>query len=298
MLNAPPPLHSLPASAKLLLTLFLVLIGTGYLSALGNLYHQHSLADGRPGMSLGDLRAAFHGVEVEQVAGGSNPAAVPLSRMMEMIQPGGDMRKHLVKGGEQAVRALETWLAQGAPEFDFTTKALAQAGDPSAADVLMSRCLDCHNADGGEKADTPFGPDLFTVEYRLAFKVAAPGTALADAGHDSAGPTGAKTRGPQTLPHLFLVTHIHMLSIPVFTLIVAVLFLCSSVNPAARRLLAPIPMAALTCDFASWWLARLHIDFVYVIAAAGAVYGLSLAFQILSVLASMWLRRTARERLA
>jgi len=289
-----PVLTTLPLSAKVLLTLFLLLIGVGYLAALGNLYHQHSLADGKEGLSLDDLRAAFHGLEVAPGESGSDQDPAMKSRMQQMIEPGGEMRKHLIKGGPQAVRTLETWLQHGAVEAQFTQKGLAGAGDPAAADVIMSRCLDCHNADGGEKADVPFGPDLFTPDYQMVMRVAAPGTAKL--GQAAAGElSDHRTLGPQTIPHLFLVTHIHMLSIPVFTLIVGGLFLISSLAASPRHLLVPIPMAALTCDFACWWLAREWPVLIYVIASTGAIYGVSMGGQLLTVVASLWFWKPADQ---
>ncbi len=101
------PLQAWPVSARILLTLFLALIGTGYLAALLNLYHQHSLADGREGLTFDDLRAVFHGIEVPTE---ERPGAQPVvaeSRMYEMVKTGGKMRKNLNNGGPGAVRALE-----------------------------------------------------------------------------------------------------------------------------------------------------------------------------------------------
>ena len=90
------------------------------------------------------------------------------------------------------------------------------------------------------------------------------------------------------MSRLFLLTHIHMLSIPVFTLLVSLAFLLSSLPPRWRGLLAPLPMLALVADFAGWWLARETEAFIYVIAAAGAVFGASLGFQLVTVLISLW----------
>ncbi len=285
-------LSSLPLSAKLLLTAFLMLIGVGYLAAICNLYHQHSLADGVEGMSFNDLRAVFHGLTVEET---SDADAADLSRMAEMIAVGGKMRKHINEGGEGAIRALDAWLKRGALESEFATPALVHKGDRSARDLIDRYCLQCHNADDGEKADAPYGPDMFTIDYAMVYKFAAPGTAEEHAHESNDDTPGMRTIGPNGVPHLFLITHIHMLSIPVFTLIVSGLFLLTNVNPTLRGVIAPIPMLTLVFDFASWWLARESELFLYIIAAAGAIYGCFLAVQLFTVLGSLWIRRAGRE---
>lgn len=328
-----------PAAARLTITLFLVLTGLGYLSAVGNLYHQHALADGRAGLTLDDLRVTFHGMDVERPQpkpragsgrletgptrdsptrdGASREGATgPMSRMLEMIQPGAKMRKELISGGEPAVRALTAWLERGATKAEFETTGLAQAGDPSAAKVLDKQCLNCHNADGGDKEEAPFGPDAFTLDYDMVARFAVPdaaapsatateiqppagATALAAAASqsapDSTMPQAAATerRGPMSLSHLFLITHIHMLSIPVFTLIVAVLFmLCVGAN-GLRGWAAALPMALLCIDFACWWGARAWEPLIYLIAAAGAMYGAALGGQLVVVLWWLWTQKRA-----
>ncbi len=285
-------LSSLPRSAKWLLTLFLLLVGAGYLVALGNLYHRHGLADGREGLSLDDLRVTFHGLDIKDDAPAGEGAR---SRMLEMVEPGGEMRKHLSDGGPPAIRALETWLGRGATKAEFDLADLAQAGDPSARAAIDSNCLLCHNPDG-EKADAPYGPDMFTIDYDMVYLFAAPGTAVMT----SSSTTGTvPTKGPQTQAHLFLVTHIHMLSIPVFTLIVSGLFLLADeVSRNLKNALGVVPMLMLVFDFSSWWLARISEPLIYIIVAAGAAYGVTFGFQLLAVAYSIWLgkRRTAASK--
>ncbi len=276
-----------PAAGKWLATAFLAIVGFGYLAAVANMFHQHQLADGVPGLSIDDLRAAFHGVEVQDDPG-DEASSAPKSRFMEMVEPGGDMRKHLTKGGEPAVRTLEKWLRNGATRENFTKAGIAQEGDPSPADVVASNCLRCHNADGGEKADTPYGEDLFDVDYDMIFVYAAPGTAKQTT---EATPGEPRTIGPNSEAHLFLVTHIHMLSIPVFTLIVSALFLLTGNCRGIRGLLTVAPMFSLCVDFSSWWLARWAEGFIYAIAAAGAVFGATFGLQILSVTWAIWFGR-------
>ncbi len=307
-MNADWKLALLPTAARVLLTAFLALIGFGYLAALGNLYHQHRLADGKPDLSFDDMRVVFHGMVLGDPGAPRDRTAAPMSRMLEMVEPGGPMRKHLIEGGEPAVNALTAWLRGGAKQAQFGAAGLVQPDDPSPMTVIDLQCLTCHNADSGEKDDAPYGPDMFTVDYEMVYRYAAPGTATGDleshereasaSGHDHAATddvetenapaTGSRPTGPMAISRLFLITHVHMLSIPVFTLIVSGLFLMTGWPPPWKGVVAVVPMLTLLFDFAAWWLARSFEPLLYVMAAAGGIYGIVLAVQLFSVLASMW----------
>ncbi len=201
-----------------------------------------------------------------------------------MVRPGGPMRKHLEKGGEPAIRGLIAWLEGGSDEASFTSPGLAEPGDPSAQRVISLRCVRCHNSTGGEMADVPYAEaELDEPDFALVMALAA-------------APGGRPTTETKTMqlapigrPELVQITHVHMLAIPVFTLIVGGLFLFTGLPTRLRAVVAPLPMLVLCADFASWWLARSIEPFVYVIAAAGAVFGVAFGFQILCVCYSLWL---------
>lgn len=287
--------------------MFIAIIGAGYLLALGNMYHRHRLADGLDGLTLDDLRAVFSGLErpIPEPAAQSGDDSmvsenmVAPSRMWEIVQPGEKMYEHLVKGGDEAVRALNHWLEHGASEDMFHMSGLVQPGDPSPEQIISRNCLRCHNADDGEKQDTPYGPDIFTVNYDMVYKYAAPGTAeessekVEPSASAAGGPKVERIR-PQSASHLFLVSHIHMLSIPVFSLILGVLTLLTDLPGRFRALLAVLPMTASIVDFTCWWATRWSDAFVYAMVAAGVVFGLSFAAQILVVLYHLWFKRPER----
>jgi hypothetical protein len=106
-----PRLSGLTLPAKLLVTLFLLIVGPGYLFGTLNIMFQHQDADLEPGLGVDDLRRTFHGME-KQV---TPDAEITVdSTMLQQVRPGGDMRKYLEKGGEPAIRGLVTWLEDGA----------------------------------------------------------------------------------------------------------------------------------------------------------------------------------------
>jgi hypothetical protein len=202
------------------------------------------------------------------------------------------MQDYLTRGGEPCVRALITWLEEGAKQESFDPSGKPQPGDPSPKEVIARQCVECHNAEGGDMSDVPYA-DSPAVEprYELVSAVAAPEVKPVEAG------TKTVYLPPVSTAKLVHITHAHILSIPVFTLIIAGLFLLTGARAWIKLFLAPLPMLATCVDFASWWLARSVEPFVYVIAAAGAVFGVALGLQILIILGSMWFgRRPAGAR--
>ena len=97
--------------AKLMITLLLVIIGPGYLFGTANIVVKHQDADGEPGLTVDDLRATFHGMTRTFKP---DDKRIVNSSMLKQVRPGGDMREHLDKGGEPAVRGLITWLENAA----------------------------------------------------------------------------------------------------------------------------------------------------------------------------------------
>ncbi len=291
MRNEPGPLGSirladLSLPAKMALTVFRALMGAGYLVAALNIYEHNHDADGDPAMTPDDLRAVYHGLD--KVVTAETRLSLP-SPMLKQISPGGAMRSFLEKGGEAATRVLVTWVRDGAKEADFTREGLTAPGDPSPQAVIAKNCVRCHNAKDGEERDVPYAPDASTPPvYALVAKLAAP----------ILGPATQQTQTvhipPTPRAKLVQVTHAHILSIPVFTLIVGAMFLLTGLPPRVKLVLGPLPMIAVACDIASWWLARPFEPFVFVIAAAGAVFGASFGAQVLCVFGSLWFgRRTS-----
>jgi hypothetical protein len=276
-------LADLPLPARLLLTPFLALIGVGYFVALLNIYEHHADADLEPGLSFNDLRRVYHGLEkpVSSTTQQRNP-----SPMQKMTAPGGKMRPKLEKGGEAAVRALTSWLADGAKESDFSRAGVYHAGDPSVQQVIAERCITCHNAADGVESDVPYAASSDAEpEYGLVIKEAAL----------ELGPMVTESKvmhlAPKSVADLVQITHAHILAMPVFAVLIGGLFLLTGLPERFKLLMAPLPLITMCADFASWWLARPFEPFVYVIAAAGAVFGASLGVQILCVFGSLWLGR-------
>lgn len=262
-------LPNLPVGARVMLTAFLVIVGAGYLSAVANIYHTHQMADGREGLSIDDVRAVYAGLQVTR----TDDAILP-SRMLTMIH--GAMRQYIDR--EDDFEILETWLKDGGVLTGLDEGPRRKT--PRRA--LIRNCLRCHARSTGTDISkkSPFGPNELEVDPQMIAGFVAAGAESTDEVVDLP---------PQyDLPRLVLISHVHMLAIPLFTLIVAVLFMMTRLPTAWRTVLTPAPMLAMVCDFSGWWLARFAGGFVYVILAAGAVFGLAFGFQVIVVLIDLW----------
>ena len=237
------------------------------------------------------------------------------SPMFEQVQPSGDMREHLDEGGETAVRSLIGWLEAGAKEEDFEKAGLVQEGDPSAKEVIADCCISCHNADGGDNEELPYAEtedsepqyNLISVSTKPKVAEAEPETKTetemeaepaaeepAAAEETAAAESEAETKKPEpkhSTKRLIHITHAHILAIPVFTFVVGALFMFTGFGPGVKLVLGPLPMLAVLLDIGSWWAARWCEPFIFVIAGAGALFGITYALQILCILCSVWCGR-------
>ncbi|MBK8267529.1 MAG: hypothetical protein IPK83_04180 [Planctomycetes bacterium] len=236
--------------------------------AVANIQTSHGMADGKPGMSLDDVRAVYSGFERKSVSD-----EIP-SRMLAMLRS--SMREYVEDDADYSV--LETWLKKGAPKAGLDPADAKK----TPARVIILNCLRCHARDGGEDIGkrSPFGPDDMTVDYEMM-------RPLLPA--DMKPGMVSMRIGPQySMPRLILVSHIHMLSIPMFTLVVGLLFSMTRWPAKWLNWLTPLPMIALVFDFGGWWLARLGDVFVLFIVGAGGVFGVVFAVQIVAILVDLW----------
>ena len=235
---------------------------------------------------MDDLRATFHGMERTFQP---DDKEIVNSEMLTQIRPDGDMREYLEEGGEPAIRGLTAWLEKKSPEDEFDRAGLAQEGDPSAKAIIQAHCIECHNADGGDSEDIPYAETAESEpEYALVMVTAKPDIEVQESGVQT------KVYKPTNTSKLVHITHVHILTMPVFAFLVGVLFLMTGISDKLKLLIGPLPMLAVMLDISGWWLARWVEPFIFVIAAAGGVFAALYALQILCILGSMWLGRDAK----
>lgn len=110
-------------SEKILDSMFLVTIGIGYLFALLNLYYTHQGRDGKPGLSVEDVKIAYYGSHNQTRLG----AAI-----------NGPMEPNLPNPA--AKQTILDWISHGSPEPEFHEKV-----EP----ILQNNCIMCHSAESG-----------------------------------------------------------------------------------------------------------------------------------------------------
>ncbi len=130
MAQPPLRLRTLSLPARVLVTAFLLSMGAGFLAAQVNVHLQHGGLDGEPGLSYGDVVAAFAG----------DPESTVLTAK---IAPGGSMARYIPRPDDRAT--LEAWVVAGAQAETFE--------EPS--EVLARLCVRCHNP-LGEMPQAPF----------------------------------------------------------------------------------------------------------------------------------------------
>jgi len=264
-----------------MLTAFLLIISAGYLVAVANIFERHGMADARAGLSTGDIRAVY--------SGGPRAAGDAVtSHMLTMVA--GAMRQYV--SSETDYEILENWLKAGGSEagLDEAPPSTTGEGEESSTRrrrartprrIIIRDCMRCHAQSSGTDIAriAPFGKDEFDVDYAMLSKFIA--------GDPSSAVTGRSPPQYDTA-RLILHSHQHMLSIPMFTLAIGVLFMLTRTPATMKAILLPLPMLAAAVDFASWWLARTGDVWTYAIAAAGGVFGVSLAIQIAAVVIDLW----------
>ena len=113
-------LSQLPISSKLAITLFLCVAGIGYILGFFNIYLSYNGVDGKPGLSVADIRMSFHG----------SGSGTKLSRAID-----GSMKGNFA--GDADYNTVKAWLGTGAKEADFGP----------IKEIFAKSCIACHSTD-------------------------------------------------------------------------------------------------------------------------------------------------------
>jgi hypothetical protein len=116
-------LRHLPLPLKLLTSIFLIVLGIGYLISMINLFLTYNLTDGEPGLTVNDLKRAFYGDRNN-------------TRLAAKID-GGSMEQYLPVPGEKEM--ILSWIQDGAHSDEFEDRVLP---------ILIRNCVRCHSIGG------------------------------------------------------------------------------------------------------------------------------------------------------
>lgn len=163
---------------------------------------------------------------------------------------GGPMEANLKNSTDKKI--IMRWLYSGKKKRMF---------EKEVAPILNRDCTICHNPESN-----PSLPNLTT--YQGVMEVAQSKAA--------------------SLPMLIKVSHIHLFGIAFILFFVGKIFILCDLNTTLKRTVVIIPFLAMLIDILSWYPARTHPEFAYVVVGSGALLGLSMAFQIIISLYQMW----------
>ncbi len=166
---------------------------------------------------------------------------------------GGSMEQFLPVPGHK--EAILSWLQDGSSEEDF------QKIQP----IIQENCLTCHAPGGLMGLKRP----LDTYERVQAVTVV-----------DRGEPIALWAR----------VAHTHLMSLALVFLCLGVIFSFCGVGQKMKLLVMPMPFVALFLDFGARALIKYFPVFVYVMAFAGALMGLSMLMLTVGPLYDMWIR--------
>ncbi len=114
-------LGTLPFATKVIVTLFLVLTGFGYLLGFTNIFLTYSPVDGKPGLSLKDVSLSFYGSRDKTA----------LEKSID-----GSMKQYFKTDGEYQI--VKDWVQDGASE---------EAWDSEIKPIMDVSCSTCHSAE-------------------------------------------------------------------------------------------------------------------------------------------------------
>lgn len=249
-------LRAAPVLVRLGLTGAILTLLGGLAASLAQIREHHRQRDGRPGLSLDDVRGAYAGL--------AKPSA--LASALERGHP-----EDLPAADRSDLLA---WLAAGQVVEQYDSLEL---GSRAPAEILDQRCVSCHSRNA--RPDTAGAAGAIPLDYwddveKLAF---------------------SRQLEAVPLPILIVSTHTHALSMALIALAVIGLTACTRFSAALLGLVAAAGGAGLAADVAGQWLARWHAAGTWLVILGGAAFALHVGLGSLLALAEMWLpERTNR----
>lgn len=147
------------------------------------------------------------------------------------------------------------WIQNGAGAEEYEGK---------VQPILQRDCVICHNPTAN--------PNLPNLTTYAGAEAVAHGT-------------------PASIPNLVRVSHIHLFGIAFILYFIGRIFLLCDIHVGLKRVAVAVPFIAIVLDVISWYVTRFFPGFAYIVVFAGALMGLSIAFQIVLSLFQMWSHR-------
>jgi hypothetical protein len=239
-----PRLCDLPLGARLgIVCLCLVVLG-GLAASYQHIVNQNENRDEQPGLSMEDLKGAYHGVQT----------TAPIVQALTRGHP-----DTLAKPQRDT---LLKWLASERVAENYDNLDL---GDSAPNEIVSRNCLSCHSAKVA--ANSPIAKTIpldgwndvkrFAISHKIE---------------------------PLPTKVLIASTHAHSLALASLTFIAAGLLAATRWPRRLVGTLVLLAGTGLLADLGGWWLARESAGFVPVIVAAGIVYNGTMALAMVLVM--------------
>jgi len=249
-------MRQLHPAGKCGMTCLILVMLAGFAASLAQIHFHHQNRDERPGLSMDDIRGAYHGVRT----------TAPLISALRRNHPAELSLKPAEELAPADREILLTWLGGDRISEDYDNLDL---GDAAPAEILDRCCVRCHQAQAtGEDAcpEVPlmFWPDVEAVAF-------------------------SRDINPTSIEILITSTHTHALTLAALTIVTALLAMASGLPRRLAGTMLGLIGLGLIADIAGQWLARPVEAFVWAIVIGGAVYGVLTTLLLLLIAIDLWL---------
>ncbi|MCA8975793.1 MAG: hypothetical protein KDC98_13810 [Planctomycetes bacterium] len=242
-----PQLSSLPRSFRLGLGCLVLVLLFGIGTGAAHLVLHHENRDARPGLTIDDVRGAYHGIQTQ----------APLLRALD--------RGHPEDLPPAAKQALSEWLHGEQLDLGFDDE---RRGELAPALIFDRHCLSCHSRQATEG-------DGIGKKIPLEYWDDVRGLAISR----DVEPTGT--------PIVLASAHTHALAMGSLTVITLLLALGTRFSRRLLSPLAMGSGLGLLLDLGAWLPARTFESLVYVLVAGGGMWLACTTLLLLFVLADL-----------
>ncbi|MCC6676089.1 MAG: hypothetical protein IT436_02990 [Phycisphaerales bacterium] len=265
MTDANFQLRSLPCTARLGLTGFLLVLMGGLAASVAYIYNHYSNRDEQPKLTVTDIAGAYHGVT----------APAPFIKALQ--------RNHPEKMAAKEREALLAWLqgpkdakgqfpAGGNPLL-FEEYDNIDAGEFNPLDLIAKNCIECHS-----KKSAATGPD---ADKARAIPL--------DQWEDVKKVAFSKQLSPTPTRVLIISTHAHALALGTLGIALTGLLLLSRWPRGLVSVLILLMGLGLLADIGGWWIAQRSMAGVYILLIGGGVFNSCTGLTLVLLIADLWL---------
>ncbi len=239
-----PRLCDLPGLARLGIACLMLVVLGGLCVSAWHLHDHYENRDETPGLTMNDLKGAYHGVN----------APSPLREALTRGHP------EMLSATDR--EALLKWLSSDKLSENYDNLDL---GDKAPSEVMSRSCLECHSRKHADK--NPIAKSV-PLDYWDDIKPIA----------------FSKDIQPGSLKVLVASAHAHSLSLATLALVLAVLLFLTRLPRGVSGVLTACMGAGLLIDIACWFVARQNAGATYLVVIAGAVFNGACGLSAIAVL--------------